>query len=106
DTQGLGTITNDDAANAVSILCPADASIECGSSTDPSATGTATASGGCTTPTVTYSDSETPGSNCTVDHTVKTIARTWTASDTCGNSATCTQTITVNDTTAPSISFL
>src|SRR5439155_704795 len=41
---------------------------------------------------------------CAVDHIVNTITRTWTANDGCGNSGTCVQTITVNDTTAPQIS--
>jgi len=51
-------------------------------------------------PVVTYSDVETPGS-CPQE---KTITRTWTATDACGNSSSCAQTITVQDTTAPVIS--
>jgi hypothetical protein len=38
-----------------------------------------------------------PGASCNV------ITRTWTATDSCGNSSTCGQTITVNDTTAPDV---
>src|SRR6185503_16219279 len=47
--------------------------------------------------TVTFNESAT-GPDCN-----KTITRSWSASDTCGNSAGFTQTITVHDDTAPSI---
>jgi len=76
------------------ITCPANATLECDESTDPSNTGTATATDNCdTSPTVTYSDTQSSG----------TITRTWTATDACGNSAQCTQTITIDDTTPPVI---
>jgi hypothetical protein len=40
------------------------------------------------------SDSETP-SDCAADPVQTTIMRTWTATDSCGNTASCTQAITV-----------
>jgi hypothetical protein len=40
-----------------------------------------------------------PGSNCN-----NVISRTWTATDSCGSTSSCTQIITVNDTTAPVLS--
>src|SRR5204862_4521339 len=83
-----------------SITCPGDTNVECDASIDPSNTGTATASGGCTTPTVTHSDSIASG-NCAGSHV---ITRTWKATDNCGNFSTCPQTITVTDTTGPVIS--
>lgn len=86
--------------NAPSITCPADANIQCNTDTSPAATGTATAIDECDpNATVSYSDDEVPGA-CPQ---AKTIKRTWTASDTCGNTATCLQTINVSDTTPPII---
>jgi hypothetical protein len=88
----------DDAAP--SIACPADTTIECDESTDPSNTGTATVADDCDgNPAVAYSDAETPGS-CSQS---RTIARTWTATDACGNMRSCVQTIEVVDTTEPVI---
>jgi hypothetical protein len=82
------------------ITPPSDITVECDQPTDPSHTGYATAVDGCDpAPTITYADVETPGS-C-LDN--KTIVRTWTAADDCGNSASGAQTITVADTTPPTI---
>ncbi|RIK68138.1 MAG: hypothetical protein DCC65_04775 [Planctomycetota bacterium] len=72
-----------------------------GGPTDPANTGTASATDNCTEqPNVTYSDEITEG-ECAPEYT---ITRTWTATDDCGNTSTCVQTITVVDTTAPVIS--
>lgn len=80
------------------ITCPADVTIECGSSTAPANTGTATATDNCGgTPVITFNDSGTTGT-CPLAFT-----RTWIATDACGNSATCNQTITLNDNTPPVI---
>jgi uncharacterized repeat protein (TIGR01451 family) len=76
------------------LTCPADVELECGGSLDPDQAGTATATDNCdANPTITHSDSAIEGG----------IARTWKATDACGNQATCVQTIRVVDTTAPTI---
>ena len=80
------------------ITCPADITIEAGDSEDPSNTGQATAAdAGDPDPTITYADAR--DGSCP-----EIITRTWTAEDECGNCSSCNQTITVEDTTAPSIS--
>jgi hypothetical protein len=83
------------------LSCPANVTVECDDSTHPSNTGTAIASDVCdSSPVVTFSDEITPGT-CPEEHT---IARIWTATDACGNRSSCTQTISVVDTTPPVIS--
>jgi len=52
------------------------------------------------TPTLTFNDVTTPG-NCPQEYS---RTRTWTATDDCGNSSQASQTITVEDNTAPVIS--
>jgi hypothetical protein len=81
------------------ITCPSDVSLECDEPTDPSNTGTATATDCDTNPTIEYSDAITPGS-CPQE---ETITRTWTATDAYGNSSSCIQTINVVDNTPPVI---
>jgi hypothetical protein len=81
DTQ---TITVIDNVKPV-INDPADITVNCGASTLPSATGTATATDNCTTPVVTYSD-VTNGN---------VITRTWKATDASGNFSTAVQYITI-----------
>jgi hypothetical protein len=80
------------------ITCPSDFAVQrlgdipaC----DPS---DAVASDNCGTVTVTCNDGPLVGGSCG-----GTVTRTFTATDACGNSASCTQTITVYDTTPPSI---
>ncbi|MFK7808363.1 MAG: hypothetical protein AB8F74_11230, partial [Saprospiraceae bacterium] len=82
------------------IMCPADVTISCDDSMDPMNTGMATGTDLCAEPTVTFADVSTQGTTgC--DQFNYTITRTWTATDNAGNTATCEQIITVEDTTAP-----
>jgi gliding motility-associated-like protein len=74
---------------------PADATVEC--SAVPTAV-VLTATDNCTTAqTVVYTETRTDGS-CPNNYT---LARVWTATDACGNVVSHTQTLTVQDTTAP-----
>jgi len=82
------------------ITCPAKANIDCTASTLPANTGTATATDGCSgVASITYTDADAPGT-CAGNHV---ITRTWKATDNCGNSVSCDQTITVTDTHGPTI---
>lgn len=81
---------------APDIICPADVVVECPADTSPAATGTATATDNCSTPTITHEDVTVAGCGGTV-----TITRTWTATDDAGNSSSCVQTIQTVDTTPP-----
>lgn len=84
------------------ITCPADKTLECSATADPddlTVTGEATATDNCN---YTISHSDVTSSNCNIT----VIARTWTATDLCGNSSSCTQLITIRDTKAPTITCL
>jgi M6 family metalloprotease-like protein len=86
---------------APAITCPSDITIECDESTDPLNTGSAIATDNCDdNPTVTFADLVASDPSCSVE---KTITRTWSAADACGNVNSCSQVITVEDTTAPVI---
>lgn len=85
------------------INCPTNVEVQCGSPTDPNATGSATATDNCDLdPAISHSDVQTPG-DCAQEFT---IARTWTATDDCGNDASCVQTISVVDTTPPTVTCM
>jgi hypothetical protein len=82
------------------ITCPADITIECDESTDPSNTGRATAVDAFDTqPEITFVDSSAAG-GCDQE---EAITRTWTATDCAGNTDVCVQVITVVDNTDPVI---
>jgi hypothetical protein len=82
------TFTIEDTTAPV-LTVPADVTIKCGQSTEPSNTGEATATDNCDpNPVITYSD-EVSGETCPI-----TITRTWTATDACENYSQETQTIT------------
>ncbi|MFC2082459.1 Ig-like domain-containing protein [Candidatus Bipolaricaulota bacterium] len=85
-------------ATAPILSLPPDITVECGASTDPAATGLATASDDTDpSPVVSYSDLM-DSSGC---GNTGTITRMLTATDTCGNASTGSQTITLVDTTLP-----
>lgn len=78
----------------VVISCPPDIILNCEDSTSPDDTGYATATGGCEAePAVSYTDSLASGT-CGAGHY---IFRSWEATDTCGNAATCLQIITIDE---------
>ncbi len=79
------------------IFCPADITVECGASTAPEFTGLAAGYDNCLSVSVSYVDGEISGS-CP-----QLFVRTWTATDYCGNSASCDQIISIDDNTAPVI---
>ncbi len=83
-------------------FCPPTANISCTDSQLPANTGLATATDACSNATMTYNDGvSTPGApTCAGNYS---FTRTWTATDDCGNSTTCTQSISVTDTTPPVI---
>src|SRR6185436_6191147 len=76
------------------ITCPADVQQGCNASITPANTGTATATDNCSVQ-VTFTD-VTTSQNC-----YSYITRTWTATDLCGNTATCDQHIIIVDRTPP-----
>src|SRR5439155_857894 len=92
---GLQTITVADTTAPV-LQVPANLTLEYPANTATNATGVATATDASGSPTITYSDVVT--NSC---GNARRIARTWTAVDACGNTASGLQTITVADTTAP-----
>ncbi len=95
------TITIDD-SEAPTITCPDDVTVECDESSASSDTGTATASDNCAdTEDITISESDATAAGSCPQESV--ITRTWTATDECGNSNSCDQTITIEDTEAPTI---
>lgn len=78
----------------IAITCPADIFIDCGEATDPSNTGTATASDFCPgDPLITFVDSLAAG----ICGEPNQIFRTWTAMDGCSNVSSCQQIITIDD---------
>ncbi len=81
------------------IICPSDLTINCVSQVDTSFTGTPLVIGDCGPVDLHFSDTVIPGP-CPDDFT---IIREWIANDSTGLIDTCSQLITVIDTTAPQI---
>ena len=87
------TVTVTDGEAPRFLTRPADRQIGMGQSTDPAATGRPTATDNCTTaPRIAYTDAVTTGGPAPL---VKTIKRTWTATDAAANRAAFVQTIKV-----------
>ena len=93
-TSAIQTITVEDTTAPEFTSIPADYTSEC---SDDLILDDATASDNCGEVTIEVS-SETIAGDCAGNYTV---VRTFTATDDCGNSTSATQTITVEDTTAP-----
>lgn len=88
---GTGTGTS-----GILLVCPDTAKLFCGASIDPEDTGEATATTDCPiSPNVTITHSDAPGApqTCPADRFHAIILRTWTATDACGNQASCIQEI-------------
>eukprot|EP00698_Gefionella_okellyi_P014916 TRINITY_DN4165_c0_g1_i1.p1 TRINITY_DN4165_c0_g1~~TRINITY_DN4165_c0_g1_i1.p1 ORF type:complete len:1858 (+),score=431.32 TRINITY_DN4165_c0_g1_i1:636-5576(+) len=93
---GTQNIVTTDSTKPI-LVVPSNKNIEIGSSSDPTATGQATATDNADPqPAVTFADSAVTQGNG-----FKIITRTWTATDRCGNFVSGSQIITQVDTTAP-----
>src|SRR5207245_2661396 len=87
--------------NPPSIACPTNLTVSCASQVPAPDTNSVTTSDACGgAVTVSWQGDSISSSNCAGQFV---ISRTYRATDQCGNSATCMQTITVNDTNPPSI---
>jgi uncharacterized repeat protein (TIGR01451 family) len=80
------------------IECPGADTVECADEVQPPDIGLVTASDNCGAVTVTWEGDESDGNSCP-----EVITRTYRATDEAGNWAECTQTIIIDDTTAPVI---
>lgn len=88
---------------APEITCPATMTVECNVVPDPTVTGEAVATFHCGDPTagsLVYEDDNSGLGGC---NGTGTLIRTWTATDDCGNSTSCIQSIVVEDNTPPVI---
>ncbi len=88
---------------APEITCPATMTVECNVVPDPAVTGEAMATFNCGDPaagTLVYEDNSSGLSGC---NNTGVLIRTWTATDDCGNTASCIQSIVVEDNTPPLI---
>ncbi len=79
--------------------CPSDLQFDC--IADLPAAGSVTATGNCGDAVVTMQETNNGGSGCGNDPLI--ITRTYTATDACGNTSVCAQTITVVDEISPVI---
>src|ERR1051325_930379 len=97
------TITVKDSTAPVITSIPADVTVSCASEAPAANDNAVVATDNCVGPvTITHSDVRTAG----ICDNRYSIARTYTATDACGNASSMTQTITVNDQTAPLITSI
>jgi hypothetical protein len=87
-------VTVQDTTAPVLAGVPGDVTVECDSVPAPA---DVSATDNCSTFVITFDEVRTDG-NCPSSYT---LARTWTATDECGNASSATQVVTVQDTTAP-----
>lgn len=81
------------------IMCPPDLQVSCDNNLAPNLTGQATATDNCPpAPVITYSDQLVGVLPCN-----GVVQRSWTATDSCGNQASCVQNIVVLDNVPPMI---
>ena len=100
--QASFTITVKD-VEAPTITCPAAVTVSCAADVPAVNIAAVVAQDNCSGVTVTHVDDVISNKTCTNRFT---LTRTYKATDASGNSATCTQTITVNDVTPPQITGL
>jgi len=85
--EAFSQVPQDEDTTPPTIVCPGDVVLQCADcNTDPSSTGTATATDDSGSVTVKYNDAVS--GECP-----KVVKRTWTATDAAGNTASCVQTI-------------
>lgn len=87
----------------VTITCPTTITISCNTDPIPANTGSATGTTLCALSpavTVTYQDNTNQMNGCMG---TGTLLRTWTGTDICGATATCVQTIIIEDNTSPTL---
>lgn len=82
------------------ITCPAPITVTCAALVPPVNTGSVTATDNCGVASITFVSDAISAQTCSNKYT---LTRTYRATDVNGNSSTCSQIITVNDATAPSI---
>lgn len=87
-----------DTTNPLILICAAPVTVECALNIPPPNTSVISASDNCGTVTITH-----VGDTPLADSCGGRITRTYRATDSCGNFAECTQTITVDDTIPPVI---
>src|SRR6202008_4501682 len=98
------TITVDDETAPVISSIPANVTVSCSGDVPAADDGAVAATDNCSgAVTITHSADVITAGDCANHYT---IARTYTATDVCGNSSSQTQTITVDDETAPVISSI